>query len=137
MMCTSAARPVALPIRCTSATKRSASNGSSALSSAPEVDIFSRKQIGYLLQYFSVGLIHGGLPATQYGFFVAYLNVPGYVFAPKTKPKASRPPSQRQASPRMLDVQAQEPRRLPPKKRGRPAGKRPAAAVSCGSHGRA
>ena len=53
--------------------------------------------------------------------------VPGYVFSPKTKPKASRPPSQRQASPRMLDVQSSEPRRLPPKKRGRPAGKRPSA----------
>ena len=53
--------------------------------------------------------------------------VPGYVFSPKTKPKASRPPSQRQASPRMLDVQPAEPRRLPPKKRGRPAGKRPSA----------
>ena len=32
-------------------------------------------------QYFAVGLIYGGLPATIYGLFMGYLNVPSYVFA--------------------------------------------------------
>ena len=47
----------------------------------PEVDLFTFKQIGYLMQYFAVGLIYGGLPATTYGIFRGYLNVPGYVYA--------------------------------------------------------
>ncbi|KAL1527580.1 hypothetical protein AB1Y20_008967 [Prymnesium parvum] len=52
-----------------------------ALSSGPEVNVFSFKQLGYILQYFSVGLIYGGLPATSYGLFQGYLNVPAHVFA--------------------------------------------------------
>ena len=35
----------------------------------------------YLLQYFAVGLIYGGLPATTYGFLLGYLNVPSYVYS--------------------------------------------------------
>ena len=54
---------------------------SGALSSEPEIDIFSLRNCGFLLQYFSVGLIYGGLPATVYGFFVGYLNVPAYVYS--------------------------------------------------------
>ena len=35
----------------------------------------------YLAQYFAVGLVYGGLPATTYGFFLGYLNVPSYVYS--------------------------------------------------------
>ena len=34
------------------------------------VDIFAWKNCGYLAQYFAVGIIYGGLPATLYGFFI-------------------------------------------------------------------
>ena len=37
--------------------------------------------IGYLAQYFAVGLIYGGLPATTYGFLLGYLHVPSYVYS--------------------------------------------------------
>lgn len=57
------------------------SKGNDALSSQPEVNIWSLRQSGYLLQYFSVGLIYGGLPATAYGFFLGYLAVPAHVYA--------------------------------------------------------
>jgi len=47
--------------------------------------IFSRSQrsacFGFAAQYFAVGLIYGGLPATLYGFFLGYLNVPAYVYS--------------------------------------------------------
>ena len=33
-------------------------------------------RVGFLAQYFAVGLIYGGLPATMYGFLLGYLNVP-------------------------------------------------------------
>ena len=39
------------------------------------------KNCGYLLQYYSVGIIYGGLPATLYGFFIGYMNVPSYVYS--------------------------------------------------------
>jgi len=54
---------------------------SDSLSSSPPVDIYSWQQCGYLAQYFSVGLIYGGLPATIYGFFLGYLVTPSYVYA--------------------------------------------------------
>ena len=38
-------------------------------------------RLAYLMQYFSVGLIYGGLPATTYGFLLGYLNVPSYVYS--------------------------------------------------------
>jgi uncharacterized membrane protein YgcG len=40
--------------------------------------------MGYLAQYFAVGIIYGGLPATVYGLFLGYLNVPAYVYATAT-----------------------------------------------------
>ena len=43
--------------------------------------MYSASGIGYLAQYFCVGLIYGGLPATVYGFFLGYLNVPAHVYA--------------------------------------------------------
>ena len=52
-----------------------------ALAAGGEVDIYALQRCGYLLQYFAVGLISGGLPATVYGMFVGYLNVPAYVHA--------------------------------------------------------
>jgi len=55
-----------------------------ALVSGGQVDIYSREQCGYLAQYFAVGVIYGGLPATIYGFFIGYLNVPLYVYASAT-----------------------------------------------------
>ena len=36
---------------------------------------------GYLAQYFVVGLMLGGLPATTYGLLLGYLQVPSYVYA--------------------------------------------------------
>ena len=45
------------------------------------LDVYSASGIGYLAQYFCVGLIYGGLPATVYGFFLGYLNVPAHVYA--------------------------------------------------------
>lgn len=38
-------------------------------------------RMAYLAQYFSVGLIYGGLPATTYGFLLGYLNVPSFVYS--------------------------------------------------------
>ncbi|CAJ1365759.1 unnamed protein product [Effrenium voratum] len=52
-----------------------------ALAFGEEVDIYELRNSGFLLQYFAVGVIYGGLPATIYGFFLGYLNVPGYVYA--------------------------------------------------------
>ena len=46
-----------------------------SLATGPVVDIYNWANCGYLLQYYAVGLIYGGLPATIYGFFVGYLNV--------------------------------------------------------------
>jgi len=50
-----------------------------SLESGGVVQVFAWRRIGYLAQYFSVGLIYGGLPATQYGLFIAYLNAPAYI----------------------------------------------------------
>ena len=51
------------------------------LASGGVVNILTYRQSGYLAQYFAVGLIYGGLPATVYGFFIGYLNVPAYVYS--------------------------------------------------------
>lgn len=55
------------------------------LSEDSDTDIFSVSRraacAGYLAQYFSIGIIMGGLPATFYGVFLGYLNVPAYVYA--------------------------------------------------------
>ena len=55
--------------------------GDGALEAGGPINIYDWRRIGYLAQYFAVGVLYGGLPATQYGFFVAYLNVPAYVSA--------------------------------------------------------
>ena len=52
-----------------------------SLASGGMVDIFHPSRAGYLAQYFAVGLMSSGLPATIYGFFIGYLNVPAYVYA--------------------------------------------------------
>jgi hypothetical protein len=49
--------------------------------SAPGLPMTGRFRYGYLAQYFSVGVIYGGLPATTYGFLLGYLNVPSYVYS--------------------------------------------------------
>ena len=41
-------------------------------------------RVGFLAQYFAVGLIYGGLPATMYGFLLGYLNVPSFVYSTAT-----------------------------------------------------
>ena len=56
-------------------------DGSAVLASGGEVELFSLRQAGYLMQYFAVGLIYGGLPAMTYGVFQGYLNVPAHVYA--------------------------------------------------------
>ena len=38
------------------------------------------RNAGLMAQYFVVGIVSGGLPATMYGVFGIYLNVPGYVY---------------------------------------------------------
>lgn len=40
-----------------------------------------RNNVGLYLQYFAVGIISSGLPATLYGFFLGYLEVKSYVYA--------------------------------------------------------
>lgn len=52
-----------------------------SLVAGDEINIFELKNIGFIAQYFSVGLILAGLPATVYGVFLGYLNVPAYVYA--------------------------------------------------------
>lgn len=52
-----------------------------ALAPGGEVAIFELSNIGFILQYFAIGIIYGGLPATIYGLFLGYLSVPGYVYA--------------------------------------------------------
>lgn len=39
------------------------------------------RHVGLYFQYFAVGCVYGGLPSTLYGFYLTYLNVPGYVYA--------------------------------------------------------
>ena len=53
----------------------------SALEGGGPVDIYATKRLGYLGQYFAVGLISGGLPATVYGLYMQYLNVPAHIYA--------------------------------------------------------
>ena len=43
--------------------------------------VWQAKNLGYLMQYWVVGLIYGGLPATIYGFFLGYLSVESYVYS--------------------------------------------------------
>ena len=40
-----------------------------------------RRVGGLYCQYFAVGVIYGGLPATMFGVFLGWMNVPGYVYA--------------------------------------------------------
>ncbi len=51
------------------------------LSQEPPVDIWSRENVGFLAQYFTVGLVFGALPATLYGFLLGYLGVDARTFA--------------------------------------------------------
>jgi len=54
---------------------------SGAIDLSEPVDIWTWDNCGYLAQYFAVGLIYGGLPATLYGVFRGYLACPGYVYS--------------------------------------------------------
>ena len=54
-----------------------------SLASGPVINIYDPSNIGYLMQYYAVGLIYGGLPATVYGFFVGYLNVRHHPLQPR------------------------------------------------------
>lgn len=42
------------------------------------------RTLGFLMNYFTVGIILGGLPSTVYGLFLGYLHVPAYVYATAT-----------------------------------------------------
>ena len=55
-------------------------NCDGALAPGAPFDVWAPRNMGFLMQYFVVGVIYGGLPATVYGAFTAYLNVPGYVY---------------------------------------------------------
>lgn len=61
--------------------KLAATNARGPLVAGDEINIYEPKNIGFIAQYFTVGLILGGLPATVYGVFLGYLNVPAYVYA--------------------------------------------------------
>jgi Na+/melibiose symporter-like transporter len=52
-----------------------------ALANGGEVNIWEFKSVGFILQYFVIGFIYYGMPATIYGVFNGYLNVPGYVYS--------------------------------------------------------
>ena len=52
----------------------------SNLSHLEPVNIWEWHRTGFIAQYFVVGMIYGGLPATVYGVFLGYLNVPSYVY---------------------------------------------------------
>lgn len=56
-----------------------AADDDGALERGGAYDIWSARRVGYLCQYFAVGTIYGGMPATMYGLFICYLNVPAYV----------------------------------------------------------
>jgi len=45
------------------------------------VKVRRRRRFGLYAQYFSVGVIYGGLPSTMFGVFLGWMNVPGYVYA--------------------------------------------------------
>ena len=48
---------------------------------SPGLPMSGRYRFGYIAQYFAVGVVYGGLPATTYGFLLGYLNVPSYVYS--------------------------------------------------------
>ena len=48
-----------------------------ALAPGGEISVWSLSEMRYLLQYFTVGLLYGGLPATVYPLMLGYLAVPG------------------------------------------------------------
>ena len=50
-----------------------------ALDNEGPINIYDWQYIGYLAQYFSVGMLLTGLPGTVYGVFQVYLNVPSYI----------------------------------------------------------
>jgi hypothetical protein len=47
-----------------------------ALANGGEVNIWGFKSISFILQYFVIGFIYFGMPATIYGVFNGHLNVP-------------------------------------------------------------
>jgi MFS family permease len=59
----------------------SIADNNGALAPGGEVNILEWRNIGFLMQYFAVGIVYGGLPSTVYGLFMGYLNVPGYIYA--------------------------------------------------------
>ena len=54
--------------------QREAAPKQGALAVGDPVDIWTMEYFGYLPQYFVVGIIYGGLPATTYGFFLGCNN---------------------------------------------------------------
>ena len=56
------------------------SSSHSARAHPPPVNLWTARNAGFVAQYFVVGLVYGGLPATLYGVLSVYLNVPGYVY---------------------------------------------------------
>ena len=50
-----------------------------ALEPGGEVDVLAFNRIGYLCQYFAVGLVSRAISSMAYGLYICYLNVPSYV----------------------------------------------------------
>eukprot|EP00937_MAST-01D_sp_MAST-1D-sp2_P002439 g2439.t1 len=55
--------------------------GGGALAAGGAVNIWRWRNAGYLMQYYAVGLLYGGLPATVYPFFLGYLSVPSFIYS--------------------------------------------------------
>ena len=52
-----------------------------AICMEPQVDIWAWRNIGFLGNYFCIGIVYGALPSTLYSLFLIYLNVPAHVYA--------------------------------------------------------
>ena len=52
-----------------------------ALEEGGEIDVFALHRIGYLCQYFTVGVVTSSISSMAYGVYICYLNVPAYVFS--------------------------------------------------------
>ena len=53
--------------------------GDGALEAGGEIDVLNISRMGYLCQYFAVGLLATAIRSMAYGLYICYLNVPSYV----------------------------------------------------------
>ena len=53
--------------------------GNGALEAGGEIDVLNISRMGYLCQYFAVGMLSTAIRSMAYGLYICYLNVPSYV----------------------------------------------------------